>query len=211
MRCLLAVLPLTLLVACAGAFKEVRESRSIAVYQDPEKGPRLVLLSDIALVEDERSAFPRFHEATTQEMTVQDQQWAMRKLVLGGECFDSGAVIPPMTEDSLHWLWAELVLRTYRDIYPRTPDFDVKSRLDLASYQLGSQWPILAPFQTREVTDWAEGHAERWETIRKARAAAKGQERPQEQGEASPDGSTGSDTPPAPAGPVLAPQGAAGI
>ena len=103
----------------------------------------------------------------------------------------------------------------YRELLPRTPEWDIPSRTDQAARNVAARYPMLGAFQDQRWLDRVTNRERRIEEDRKAKeqeeSAAKGQERPQEQGEASPEGPTGPDTPPAPAGPVLAPLGAAGI
>lgn len=216
MQCLLAVFPLLLVLGCAGAHQEVKEGgRTIALFSDPEKGPRLVLVNEVELLWKARLEPDRYREATEEDMTAAEQEWAWRRILMGGTDHISGAIIPPLPEEKARAAWMNQVWYAYRELLPRTAEWDIPSRTSQAVRNVAARYPLLGAFEDQQWLDLMTNRERRIEDDRKAKeqqgTTTTGQERPQDQREASPEGSTDSSAPPAPEGPVLAPQGAAGI
>lgn len=198
---------LALLIGCAGAGLEEAKGRAIAVFNSPEDGQKLVLVGELELLRKMHEEPGIYREANEADMTSSEQAWAVRKLITGGSCHITGRIIPPLPEENARSAWACRVRYAYQDLLPLTPEWSFEPRLEAAIREVAGRYPALSPFEDSKWLDWVRDKERSREEMKTEESARKAQE----QGEASPEGSTSQEPPPAPVGPVLAPEGAAGI
>lgn len=154
MRYAILSLALLSLLRCGGAFQEIREGRNVAFYDDPDQGRRhLILVSSEALERDRTNGTNLLNVAKPEELTAAESEWAMKSAILGGRCYITGAVIPPLSNDLAQRIWGWEVSMEYASILTATPELDYRARLGVAASRVTDRYPVLASFEDPKFLD----------------------------------------------------------